>query len=287
MFGPCSLWLVSTRAAGCGTGLEGLALYRHTPDGGWTTSSLAAFHAEDALKKLTVFFVHGNRYTADDALETGETIYQGIGAAAGTNRPVRFVIWSWPSDKLVRGQLRDLRLKAIRAEWQGIHLARFIAAMKPDVPIGLMGHSYGSRLISSALHMLGGGEISGKYLKTPPRRTAPLRVVLMAAAMGNYWMLPGERHGQAMNAVDGILVVANSQDGVLRWYPRLFPGPGANALGYTGIALPEKLGPYLDKVEQIDVAPLIGKGHNLVEYYQSSPIWQRVSRYALSVPSDR
>jgi len=227
----------------------------------------------------TVFFVHGNRYTADDALETGEIIYQGIVAAAAIHRPVRFVIWSWPSDKLARGQVKDLRLKATRAEWQGIHLAKFVAAMDPDVPVGLLGHSYGSRLISSSLHVLGGGEIGGERLETSLQRNAPLRVVLMAAAMGNHWMLPGQRHGQAMNSLDGVLLISNSRDGVLRWYPRLFPGPGADALGYTGIVFPAKLGPHLHKVEQIDAAPLIGKGHNLVDYYHCPAIWQRASSY--------
>ncbi len=284
MAGSCSLWLISSRASGCATDPEALALYHRMPGGEWTRGSLAEFHAEDALGMPTIFFVHGNRYTAEDALETGETIYHGIGTVASAKRPVRFVIWSWPSDKIPRGQIKDLRVKAMRAEWQGIHLARFVAGMDPHVPVGLMGHSFGSRLISSSLHVLGGGTIAGWQLERPLERNAPLRVVLMAAAMGNQWLLPGERHGQAMNSVDGVLVITNSEDGVLRWYPRLFPGPGSDALGYSGIVFPTRLGPNLNKVEQIDAAHWIGKGHNLVDYYRSPLIWQRASSYVLFEP---
>lgn len=280
----CSLWLVSSRAAGCGLSLEDLDLYRYAPGCGWSTSNMAAFLTEDSPEVPTIFFVHGNRYTAEDALETGETLYHSIAAMAPAHQPVRFVIWSWPSGEIDGHQIKDLRTKALRAEWQGIQLAQFVAAIDPNVRIALLGHSYGSRLLSSSLHVMGGGEIAGHRLDAPIERNVPLRVVLMAAAMGNQWLLPGERHGEAMNAADEVLVIANSKDKVLRWYPRLFPGPGPEALGYSGITMPGRLGPHYEKVEQIDVANLIGKEHNLVDYYHTPAIWRRVSNYALFAP---
>lgn len=280
----CSLWLVSSRAAGCGLELSDLDLYRYTPGAGWSSSSMPAFLAEDSPAVPTVFFVHGNRYTAEDALQTGETLYHSLACSAEEQGPVRFVIWSWPSGEIDGHQIKDLRTKALRAEWQGIQLAQFVDKINPNVRVALLGHSYGSRLISSSLHVMGGGEIAGHALDAPIKRNEPLRVVFMAAAMGNQWILPGERHGQAMNAADEVLVVANSRDRVLKWYPHLFPGPGPEALGYTGVAMPGRLGPHYDKVEQIDVAPLIGKEHNLADYYHNPAIWRRVANYALFAP---
>ncbi len=277
----CSLWLISSRSAGCSLDLKDLDLYEYTPKQGWNVRSLKDFHAEGSASVPTVFFVHGNRYTANDALQTGETLFYRLSEQSSAEHAVRFVIWSWPSSEIDGGQVKDLRVKANRAEWQGVFLAKFVAAMNPNVPVSLIGHSYGSRLISSSLHVLGGGIIAGQGLDEPLERNQPLRAVLLAAAMGNQWLLPGNRHGQAMNSVDGLLVMANSSDGVLRWYPRLFPGKGPEALGYSGIASPSRLGPHYDKVQQVDVAPLIGKAHNLADYFHTPAIWHRFSNYAL------
>lgn len=277
----CSLWLISSRAAGCSVDLADLDLYEFTPKLGWTARSLQDFHAEGSASVPTVFFVHGNRYTANDALQTGETLFDRLSSQSSADQPVRFVIWSWPSSEIDGGQVKDLRVKANRAEWQGVLLAKFVAAMNPNVRVSLVGHSYGSRLISSSLHVLGGGVIAGRGLDEPLERNQPLRAVLLAAAMGSQWLLPGNRHGQAMNSVDGLLVMANSSDNVLRWYPRLFPGKGPEALGYTGIMAPGRLGPHYKKVQQVDVSPLIGKAHNLADYFHTPAIWQRFSKYAL------
>ncbi len=280
---PCSLWYISTRAVGPQPELGRLTYLRFLPGAGWQPATLAEFLAEDALRMPTVVFVHGNRYAASNAFETGETIFASLSQAATHSQPVRFVIWSWPSDRLARrGQLVDLRVKATRAECQGFTLARLVAQIHPEVCVSLVGHSFGARLISSSLHFLGGGELGGLQLDAPATKRRSLRGVLLAAAMGNYWLTPGDRHGRGLEAVDELFVVSNSRDSVLRWYPHLFPGGrGPDALGYTGMRFTQPPGEALAKIIEWDVAPLIGKAHNLADYFQTPKIWSSVAHFAL------
>ena len=73
---------------------------------------------------------------------------------------LRFVIWSWPSDK-IKGPLNDIRTKAWRTDTDGYYLGWFLQRMHPQSDIGLIGFSYGARIVSGALHVLAGGELDG------------------------------------------------------------------------------------------------------------------------------
>ena len=96
-----------------------------------------------------------------------------------------------------------------------------------------------------------------------------VRVVLLAAAMDNHWWLPGRYHGECFSQVDRLLLLYNSCDPVLRFYPRLDRRRGAQALGYTGFCWTSRLGENAERLEQTNVCCRIGKTHDEDAYFAS------------------
>ena len=95
---------------------------------------------------------------------------------------------------------------------------------------GLLAHSFRPRIVTGALHLLGGGAIDGQKLE--PRVHAerqPSQVALMVAALDNDWLLSGHYHGQAMSQVSAMLLENNGCDMLLKRYSVLSCGNCAGA----------------------------------------------------------
>ena len=143
------VWLVSDRGLGCGevnaqaTNLQ----YWHYQGGTWQASNSAAFLASDDPQATTAIWIHGNQIDHGRAFQVGWTVYSAIARQATDPKPLRFVVWSWPSERTDSGLFEDVRIKAARTGPSALHLARFIDAMSSDVPVSLMGYSFraGSR----------------------------------------------------------------------------------------------------------------------------------------------
>ncbi len=130
----------------------------------WRASSLEALRASSLGLIPTCFFVHGNNTTADQADDLGRLAARQFGRYVPKGQFVRLVLWSWPSERQVVLPRKDLLLKAERADVQGLYLASLIRQFPPSVPIGILGYSYGARVSSAALHLLGGGSVQGRFL---------------------------------------------------------------------------------------------------------------------------
>jgi hypothetical protein len=262
------VWLVSTRhLLDCGAADEASAkpcYWRRTETDGWSSSDSADFHAADAPGVPTVVFVHGNDTDADDAVARGCVVRQSIRSEVG-DRAFRFVVWSWPSDRILRRHRNDVPIKAARSDVESCFLAAWLAELRPDVKVGLIGHSFGPRVILGAMHLLAGGDIDGRTL--PPETVAAwttkrrlVRATLLAAAEDADWLAPDGRHGRATAALDETLIAYNPCDRVLRWYPRLYGRGGPQALGAVG---PDGLDDAAArKTRLFNVAPIIGKSHD-------------------------
>jgi hypothetical protein len=177
---------------------------------------------------------------------------------------------SWPADRIGRRPRPDAQTKAKRSEAHGLYLAWLIDQINPDVSVGLFGSSYGPRLITAALHHLGGGSIDGRGLRArlnPNRK--PVRIALAAAALDAHWLQPGQRHGQALTQVENALILINPKDRLLRWYPRLYGRHGPQALGYVGLRSYRCLAAP-DRVAQQNVSGQIGVAHSW-KAYEGSP----------------
>jgi hypothetical protein len=271
------LWLVSDRSLGCNVECEAerLQYWRYDCQRCWTHASLDELLAAEDPAMPTIVFLHGNRIPSDEAFTKGWSAYRTLVRCAD-ERPVRFIIWSWPSDP-IRGPIQDARVKAGRTNITGYYLAWFLDRLSPEAPIGLWAHSFGARAVTGALHLLGGGQLAGHVLneRVHPER-APAQVALLAAALDNHWLLPGHCHGQAITQTSELLLVNNSCDALLKRYHFLYHRRSCQeALGYTGMNA-GYLGDEAVKVQQIDAACQVGKQHLFALYLQAPVLMARI-----------
>ncbi len=278
------IWIVSTRSAPhSGTlddALDCLKYWRRADDCQWEPTSAESFHESYNADVPTVLFIHGNRTDSDDAVAKGMAAYRSIGSCIG-DRPMRFVIWSWPAEKMCRHVREDTMLKADYSDVNSYYLARWLNQMPPGAKISLTGHSFGPRIISGALHLLAGGAVACRQL--PPEIVSDwadgkrnrIRAVLMAAAVDADWLAPGHCHGSALSLVEAMLITSNPCDRVLKWYPRMERCDDSQALGFTG---PCGIGD-ADNVKVINVACTVGKPHDFNLYCVADNVCSRWAQY--------
>ena len=284
--GSNQVWVVDTRPAPSSRPADdavGRFSFRlRDGDGGqWQAADWEAFSASDDEDVPTVFFIHGNLVGYQAAIDRGWIVYRSLECRAA-GRPFRFVVWSWPAERVLRRHRPDFQLKACRSDVQGCYLAQFIDRMDPGVPVTLIGHSYGARAITGAAHVLSGGtlagwEMPGEYV---PDKQQRVRAILVAAALNNDWLLPGRRHGLALSRLDSVLLTQNGSDVGLKWYPLISRIRGSQALGRTGPACPSLLGSDDRKVETTNVACSVGRKHGFGYYMRAPGVTSRLAWYA-------
>jgi len=287
--GPDQVWLISTRNApwSCPPAGEDVPLdYRQLgPDCRWLPADREAFLASDDPAVPTSVFIPGNRADSRTAIQQGWQLYRELKCRA-EGRPFRFVIWSWPADRIRGGNRRDVRVKACRSDVQSYYLARWLGQVGPQVPVCMVGYSYGARIITGALHILAGGQVAGRGL---PEESSvdrgPVRAVLVAAAMDSDWLLPDRRNGLALSQLDHLLVLQNCSDPVLKFYPLMYGIGGPEALGRTGPACPGRLGDELEKIELLDVSCSVGRNHDWDQYICAPGLRGRLPWYAFLEPA--
>lgn len=281
------VWLVSTRAAELHSADPELGLrYWRYEAGAWRSASRDDLLFSAAPNMPTAIYLHGNRINSPQSCCDGWRIYRSFARQAPGERPFRFVIWSWPSTK-IDGEVRDVRVKSLRSDSQAYYLAWLVDQLPPDEQVGLIGYSYGARIVSGALHILGGGEVSGRGLPErvhPDRR--PLGGVLLAGALDSDWLAPGQRHGQALTQVDRLLITSNASDPVVRWYPFLYGlGSDREALGYKGAAGLHRWGEASAAVRELDVSGCVGAEHDWTRYMLQPALVAEMLPYALGEAS--
>ncbi len=268
------VWLISTRHLGCPSTDNTKAVDLHVEHYGgkgigWTESSLAEYLASDDPARPTMIYVHGNRIDRCEAIRRGAHVRNSV-LGCSQVEPVRFVIWTWPSDQ-IHGQVRDVRAKAARTNGEGYYLASFISQLDPDTRLSIVGYSFGARVTTGALHLLGGGELAG--LSLPYAQTPQVRVALMAAALHNNWLQPGARHGSALSQMDRLLIQYNSCDPYLKRYKYIEKHARPAALGYAGMHVDNSQGVWLD---QRDVCPIVGRSHAQIRYFNSKIVTDQI-----------
>lgn len=276
------LWLINTRRlprAGRRPGNEPPPEVARYAEGEWSPASLAELNAAYDPRLATVLLVHGNHTDEATAIAKGHAAYRTLTEPAPDARPLRLLVWSWPTDFIPGTVRRDARVKAEWAEDEAFYLARFVTGLDPRESVTLVGYSFGSRAISGALHLLGGGSLDGRRLTNGAAdERAPLRAVLLAAAVDDDWLLPGHRHGRALAAVERMVVTVNPQDRVLRWYRFLVPRSQATALGSHGIGNRAALGRHAQKLVQLDARQAVGGQHGWAGYIGSPEVVAQLRR---------
>ena len=279
------IWLVSCRGLSCDASqLEELKYWYYAEGLGWTPSDADAFHAAADPSLRTAIWVHGNRIESGQAFGIGIDVYRALIRQAPSEQPLRFVAWSWPSERVEGGPIQDARVKAARTTPAGHRLARFIVQMDAAAPVSVIGYSFGCRIITGALHLMGGGVSDGDPLAAPSvHRAQGVRAVLIAPAIESHWLLPGRTHGLAMTQVESMFIIVNSCDKVLKHYHLLYCNArrrnGPQALGTTGLVGGSQLGEDRRKIEQTDACCLVGPEHYWRNYFQTRSLVARMVRY--------
>jgi len=280
------VWLVSTRGLPGGACPEDARPdYWHLLSGAeWVSADQQAFLAADRGSVPTVFFVHGNWSDACDAVHEGLEFDEHLeGLAPGVK--FRMVVWSWPADRVMRRRRPDLQIKDAVSQREALCLARMLDKIHPDVPVSLVGYSYGSQMIAGAIKLLAGECYAGQTLQRhgPPRR-APLRAVLVAGAMESDALASSDPAHQPLGLVDRILVTHNACDPRLKLYPFLYGRRGPEALGFVGPTCLDPDDPNSRKVEVIDVTQAVGRHHEWEDYRDAGPLRARLAWYTFLEP---
>ncbi|HEY2882789.1 MAG TPA: hypothetical protein VGJ15_10155 [Pirellulales bacterium] len=275
-----AVWLVSSRCLGC-PDMQSLPprleVWKYDLDRKqWNQSSLEIFLAAQNPEKTTIVWVHGNQTDMDKSRWQGLGVYHQLTNCVSGERAINFVIFSWPATR--SGGLReDAREKAARTNSDGFYLAWLVNQIDHGVKVNFVGFSFGARIVTGALHLLGGGMLCGRALPQPIEPRAPMQAVLLAAAVNNNWLAVGRPHGQALFAVDRMLALNNGCDRALKHYRALDPCTKPEALGYTGAVGP--LGPNRDKLRQTNLCCVIGKEHNWENYFYTPSVVARMRSY--------
>ena len=221
---------------------------------------------QPASSVRTVIYVHGNRIEPGEDRRRGMMIYRSLMTRGKPSQPIRFIIWSWPSTT-IPGLIKDMKVKAARTCPAGWQLAWFLDQLPEETPLSLIGYSYGARVASGALHVLGGGKLGGKRLteRLHPERP-PIRVAMVAAAFDADWILPGKYHGRAISQMKELLLVINQRDPAMRLFHFSVDRGRVHALGKEGVARPQSLGNSARRIRPIDMTDEVGRSHLLVDY---------------------
>ncbi len=252
--------------------------YQATDESGcrqWQASNIESVVGADSSVS-TVIFVHGNRLTNWDAKCEGLAAYRRIVRQADAS-PIRFVIYSWPSAQ-ISGPLKDVRVKAARTRPAACQLAWFVDQLPAETRLTMVGFSYGARIVTGSLHILGGGSLGGMGLAglEHPDRT-PANVVLMASALNSDWLCPGHYHGQAMNMVHQMVLVNNCEDRAMKYYHFSSTCGKPQALGYCG---PTCIAPdAAAKIVQLNVSRYVGSEHDLFCYLGAPGVTSEIDQF--------
>lgn len=261
------LWFVSSRCASCeADGSVRLHYWRYEASGRWRTASLDELLAADTTLP-TCLHVHGNRVDCAQANCGGWRYFQSLVNGCTERPPLRFVIFSWPSEQTSNRNIPDTRTKAVRAECHAYYLAWLVDRLPQDARLSMIGYSYGARVIGGTLHLLGGGRLQGRSLgNRASAQPRSVRAVFLAAALDDDHFAPGRCFECASTQIERLLIARNPCDRALKWYANLYhftlrPRRGQQAMGYAGLAGLNCLPQLRGRIETIDVSGLVGRAH--------------------------
>lgn len=129
----------------------------------WHASTVESFqleHATDATLQ-TVFYIHGNMTDFNWSIIRGLKVYENMIGSQPDAPPVRFVIWSWPSERQTI-PIRDALLKAKKAVCVGYSFRSLLNSLEGPCPF-IIGYSFGAQVVLSAMQSPLHEECKGPY----------------------------------------------------------------------------------------------------------------------------
>jgi hypothetical protein len=246
-------------------------------------------HRDSSLAELTqslipgvpvCIVVHGSFMDSPSVIPESCSTWRWL-KAGSCGRPFQMIYFSWPSDRpLSPLACIDVAVLGNRASRNGFYLASLVQHVPPECPISLIGHSHGTRVISSSLHLMAGGTVDDSrhpYARATGRR---IRTVFAASAIDHDWLNPGQRFDRALCSTECLLNLRNDCDPALRIYPLRHIG-SSRALGCSGFTAKDhkKLGSWNTRVRDLDVSEQIGAAHLWPNYVSQVWLARRLSNY--------
>jgi len=215
----------------------------------------------------TIIYAHGNWMTSENTRGRGAYAYQRLTQRA--SEPIRFIIYSWPSQRDGR-PLRDVYEKADRSHTDTYYFAHLLARVPLETPLGLLGFSFGGRIVCGGLHLVNGGSLKGRVSPTWPSGRM-VRVSLLAPAFDRTWLAENREYGKALNSIETLVNIYNSQDPVLRRFRFIDRIGTPTAAGFLGLTDPRATQPLQSdtRIVQYDCGPYAGSSHDEMNYYQN------------------
>ena len=252
-------------------------------------STLESFLGALSPQTRLCIFVHGNFVSQDFAEEEAGVVFRSLNKFGPKDQDIEYVLLSWPSERILPITRWDLSLKTERADVTAHYLAQLVDRIPVANAVTFIGYSLGARSVSGTLELLAGGVV-GKHETSLTQSPSPIKrqihAVLIAASIDHDWLNPGERFGNALIQLEKILILRNSDDLALAFYPlrKLF-SPGA--LGRVGLKKKdwEKLSDMEQKIEITDVEEIIGCSHDSDNYFNSTVVSEMIVPYVFCIPS--
>ncbi|MGI9517216.1 MAG: alpha/beta hydrolase [Pirellulaceae bacterium] len=270
------LWLVSTRdiqSLDC-SGKVPLDQFvcKHTQGTGWNRvpiEQLIDVHNRHQDLK-TVIFIHGNRTDAFWARRRSKQAYQALIANQSAScPPVRFIIWSWPSDPDPGPRfLADFSSKIERSDFDGHLLGQFLGQLRREKSILMVTYSLGTQIALTGLeHMVMRADAANDIESQPT-----FDMIAMAPATNCFWPQHPWRMEASTSQIDSLRLVRNPDDIAMRAFQafcklngRCYRATGAEALLQSH-----------HNVRQYDVSDGVGCEHSIVNYVSQPEVLAEV-----------
>ncbi|MBU6222814.1 MAG: alpha/beta hydrolase [Planctomycetes bacterium] len=268
------VWVVSTRGLPEVCRLPesvNFHVQRLRPDGSaWERSDLSGL-LDDPTRPVMVF-IHGNRYTPAEARQQGLDLARRAAGCCGSG--LRIIIYSWPSEQ--QGiLLKDGRSKYQRSYSEGRYLAWLLGQFEPERPVAIVGYSFGAIITLEAIDDLLIAEQAGNGTVRPlTGRSGPVNVVFIAAAVRSDALAPRGPYRDALDHIDRLTLLVNSDDDALRFFPFLDCRQRAEALGFVG--MPRRWMPMTVPFSSFDAAGIVGRTHGFQHYLASPSLMRRI-----------
>jgi hypothetical protein len=224
--------------------------------------------------------VHGSFMSSPSVYPESCDTWQWLqGGSCGL--PFQMIYFSWPSDRPLSALASiDVAVLGKRASRNGFYLTSLINKLPPECPLCLLGHSHGTRIISSSLHLMAGGEVEGYYHPQPRNSRRRIRAVFAASAIDHDWLNPGARYERALCVTECLLNLHNHKDPALKIYPLRRIG-SSRALGCVGFTEKDQraLGEARRRVSNWDVSEIVGMGHLWPNYVKRPSLASRLRNY--------
>lgn len=281
---PPGFWIVSTHQSpqsfdhACPKFCPGVTRFDQCV--GYRQSSLAELCQSLQPGIPVCITVHGSFVDWESVCTESRCAWQWLQSGC-PDRPLQVICFTWPSDRIAGPLIQlDIAVLGRRASRNGFYLADLIRHLPVESPVSLVGHSHGTRVIASGLHLMGGGTVEDLAYPWAAPGSRRIRAVFAASAIDHDWLNPDERFGRALCSAECILNLKNNHDPALKVYPLRRPF-SSRALGFSGFTSKDRreLQSWSHKVADLDVSSQIGHAHLWPEYFTKPWLARSISNY--------